>query len=83
MLTTVKDCSRCSTVVNYSNTNTVKLGQTFWNLWVSGNSGASRENLNCFCLNAVAVVQTTVQTVQPEQITYLLEQLLGGGVKEP
>jgi len=26
---------------------------------------------------------STVQTVQPERITYLLEQLLGGGIKEP
>jgi len=49
--------------------------------WFSKYSGAFRETLNC--LNAVAVVQATVQTVQPEQITYLLEQLLGGGVKEP
>jgi len=32
---------------------------------------------------AVAVVQTTVQTVQTERITYLLEHLLGEGVKEP
>jgi len=63
--------------------NTVKLKKTFWNFWVSGNSGSgvSREDLNCS--NAVAVVQTTVQTVQTERITYLFEQLLGGGVKEP
>jgi len=61
--------------------NTVKIEKHFWNFWFFGNSGASRENLNCS--NAVAVVQTTVQTVQPERITYLLEHLLGGGVKEP
>jgi len=62
--------------------NTVKLKKTFRNFWVSGNSGVSREDLNCS--NAVAaVVQTTVQTVQTEQITYLFEQLLDGGVKEP
>jgi len=60
--------------------NTVKIEQHSWKFWFSGNSGASRENLNYS--NAVAVVQTTVQTVQPERITYLLEQLLGGGVKK-
>jgi len=40
----------------------------------------SRENLNC--PNAVAVAQTTVQTGQPDRITYLLAQLLGEGVKK-
>ena len=64
-----------NTVINYNKATFLE----FLGLWEL--CGASRKNLNC--LNAVAVVQTTVQTVQPERIMYLLEQLLGGGVKEP
>ena len=66
VLTTVKDCSRCSTVQTLL---IYKLEQHFWNFWFSGHSGVSRENLNCSNAVVVVVVQTTVRTVQPERIT--------------